>query len=387
MGYGLQKGSPVQLTLGKDNYEALIERHGQWIRWRTAVKCPCTQKDTMQPDPRCPRCKGIGVFYSYQKEIVVTQTLGIIDNTGVLEVSEEYETAALDTVYDHDGKKYPATKHGVYISLETAPQKGKFFYVVMLQKTLRRVRKALCENTGGGYYRIQGLQSRKEGIDGLYHTAPGDIQKIEKVADANGLILEIGELRTDMFTVKLPSAPDDEDPPEIVEPLTAYGIEYIPPFILALQSQNLEGADEKMVTELKGDGICSFPYNCDIGEDDTLTVLAGSFTKKDVINRVDSDFDVIDAYFVSDITSCTGINRDYRKGVDFIIAGTNRIKWLCDDAPIAGEAYSITYQICPTYKVIKAIPQIRTSENQRLPKKSVVKLHAAYGEKRGINQQ
>jgi len=384
---GLGKNSPVVLNLNKGSYEALIERHGSWIRWRKAVKCPCTQKDTMQPNPRCPRCKGIGVFYSYQKDLIVTETLGVIDNTGVLEVSEEYETALLDSVYDYDGKKYPATKHGIYISLETAPPKGMFLYVVMLQETLRHVRKALCENTGGGYYRIEGLQSRRAGIDGLYHTAPGDIQRIERVADANGLVLEIGELRTDMFTVKPPPAPADGDPPEIVEPLTAYGVEYIPPFILALQSQNLEKADEKTITELEGDAICSFPYNCDIGEDDTLTVLAGSFTKKDVINRVQGDFDVIDAYFVSDITSCTGINRDYRKGVDFIIAGTNRIKWLCDDAPAAGEAYSITYQICPTYKVIKAIPQIRTSENQRLPKKAVVKLHAAYGEKRGINQQ
>ena len=388
MGFGLQKGSPVQLTLGKDNYEALLERHGQWIRWRKAVKCPCTQKDTMQPNPRCPRCKGIGVFYSYQKDLIVTQTLGIIDNSGVLEVSAEYETAALESVYDYNGNKYPATKHGVYISLESAPQKGMFLYVVTLQQTLRHVRKAVCENTGGGYYRVAGLQSRRAGIDGLYHTAPGDIEKIEKVVDDNGLVLEIGELRTDMFTVKPPPAPDDGDPPEIKEPLTAFGIEYIPPFILALQNQNLEETDEKIVTELRGDGICSFPYNCDIGEEDTLTVLAGSFTKKDVINRVpDIDFDVIDAYFVSDITSCTGTNRDYRKGIDFIIAGTNRIKWLCDDAPATGEAYSITYQICPTYKVIKPIPQIRTSENQRLPKKVVIQLYSAHGEKRGVNQQ
>jgi hypothetical protein len=88
-----------------------------------------------------------------------------------------------------------------------------------------------------------------------------------------------------------------------------------------------------------------------------------------------------------DIVSCTGLRREYRKGADYILAGTNRIKWLCGDAPEPGEAYSIAYHICPTYKVVKSIPQVRTSENQRLPKKAVVKLYATHGEKRGVNRQ
>lgn len=41
MGVGLGKNSAVVLSLGKENYEALIERHGQWIRWRVATKCSC----------------------------------------------------------------------------------------------------------------------------------------------------------------------------------------------------------------------------------------------------------------------------------------------------------------------------------------------------------
>jgi hypothetical protein len=385
---GLQRGSPVQLTLGKDNYEALLERHGQWIRWRTATKCPCSQVETMGTDPHCPRCAGTGVFYSNQKEIIVTMTLGFTDNSGIAEVNEQYETAALDVVYDFDGNKYPAEKDGIYISIGAPVRKGTFLYAVMTMETIRRVREAGCENIGGGYYRVNGLQSRKAGIDGLYQTAPGDIEKIEKVIDAAGHEWEVSEFRADMFILKPPTAPEPpEEPAELTEPLTAHGIEYVPPFLFALMSQNLSKVDEKMLADAKGDAICTFPYNCHVGDDDTITALVGSYIQKEVVNRVNYEYDVIGAYFVVDVTSCVGVGREYHNGEDFILCGTNRIKWLCGDAPATGEAYSITYQVCPTYKVIKAIPQIRTSENQRLPKKVVVQLMPQYGEKKGVNRQ
>jgi hypothetical protein len=385
---GLGKNSPVVLTLGKDNYESLISRHGQFIRWRTATKCPCPDKESMQPDPRCPRCKGTGIFYSNQKEIVVTGTLAFNDSTGIVELNDEYETATLNIIYDFDGNKYPAEKDGVFVSLDNPVRKGTFLTAVMNMRTLKRVRAAECENIGGGYYRVNGLQSRKAGIDGLYHTAPGDIEKIEKVTDAKGNVWEVDEFRADMFTLKPPPVPEPPDEPvELAEPLTAHGVEYVPPFLFALMSQDLSKADEKMLVEAKGDAVCTFPYNCDIGDEDTLTVLVGTYTQKEVVNRVDFEYDVIGAYFVLDIISCIGIEREYQKGKDFILAGTNRIKWLCADAPAPGEAYSITYQVCPTYKVIKSIPQIRTSENQRLPKKAIVQLMPQYGEKKGVNRQ
>jgi hypothetical protein len=385
MPQGLSKGSPVQLTLGKANYEALIERHGQWLRWRRGIKCPCAQRDTMQSDPHCERCGGTGVFYTYQKDMIVTQTIGVSDTSGIVEVSEEYERAALVEIYDHAGNKYAAEKAGIFISLDDPPPKGKYLTVVMSLETLRHLKEAECENAGGGYYRVKGLQSRRAGIDGLYQTAPGDIEKIGVILDAAGHEYQAKEFRTDMFYLEPPEAGGEIQ--EITEPLTAKRIDYVPPFIFALLSQDLSKADAEEVVNAKGDSIVTFPYNCDVGEDDVLTALAGTYTQKEVVNRVEDSDDVIGAYFVLDVVSCVGVDREYKKGVDYVLAGTNRLKWLCEDAPEPGEAYSLIYQICPTYRVVKSIPQVRTSENQRLPKKAVLKLYTTHGEKRGVNRQ
>jgi hypothetical protein len=390
MGYGLSKDSPVKLTLGKDNYEALISRHGQWIRWRIATKCPCTDKNTMEADPQCPRCGGLGYTYSYQPKLTVTQTVLIQDNSGIIEVLEEFEDCSLDFVYDYNGKKFNAEKNGIFITLEASdiPIKGTYIYVVMIKEVVKKIDAASCLNTGGGYYQIEGLRSRRQGIDGLYHTAPGDVIKINSIIDSEGKKYIPDELRLDLFHIEPLVDEETGGPLPIVEPLVAELIEYVPPFLFSLLSQNLSKEDNEAMVEAHGDAVLTFPYNCDVSEGDILTALSGTYTQKEVVTRNgEGRNDTIGAYFVTEIVSCIGIEREYRAGVDFSLAGTNYIKWICEDALLPGEAYSLTYRICPTYKVVKNIPQIRTSENQRLPKKAIVQLFHTYGEYRRANQQ
>lgn len=387
MGQGLGKDSPVSLTFGKANYEALVSRHGHWMRWRRAVKCPCIQYESMQMDIHCERCGGTGLFYTYQKDLLVTETVGMTDTSGIIEVSEEYETAALELVYDYQGKKYTAEKYGTFIVLleATPPGKGEYLSVVMRHSMLKTLEEGIGENAGGGYFRVKGLHSRRAGIEGLYHSAPGDIESIGSIVDAAGREYQARELRLDMVYL----TPHDVDGQiqAIREPITLRNVRYVPPFIFALLNQELSKTDANEVIVAQGDAVLTFPYTYDVSDGDILTVLAGTYTQKEVVNRVADTDDVIGAYFVMEVNSCIGIRREYHKGRDYIVAGTNRIKWLCDDAPEPGEAYSIIYQICPTYKVVKSIPQIRTGENQRLPKKAVVKLYSTHGEKRGINKQ
>ena len=398
MGQGLGINSPVQLRLGKENYEALIIRHGQWVRWRVAKKCPCVKGSSMQPDIHCNKCGGLGVTYGYQDKAAITQTVMVRDYTGVIEVDEQYKDCPLTKCYDNSGVVYPnATKVGNYIMLNTPnpPEKGVYVTAVMIEDVLKTVENALCTAAGNGYYRVEGLRSSRTSIEGLYHTVPGDIEHIEEVKDNEGNIYNVSEIRQDCIYIeplqKEVIDPDTGEPTtEIINPpdtLTAKKVEYLPPFTFVILNQNLSKSDEQVMQESNGDAVMTFPYAYDVAQDDIITVLSGTYTQKAVYVKKDADYDVIPAYFVDEIISCIGKDREYFAGEDFILCGTNYLKWLCDDCPEDDETYSLVYKVYPTYKVVKSIPQIRTSENQRMPKKVVIKLYSTYGESRGVNRK
>lgn len=400
MGQGLGRNSPVVLSLGKENYEALIDRHGQWVRWRISAKCPCVGKNSQQPDLHCKKCGGLGFTYSYQKDRIVTQTVMVKDTSGIIELNGEFVDCPLVKVYDNSGVQYlNAEKKGGFVILnsEIPPEKGTYVTAVMVESILRHIDVANCSQVGNGYFRVNGLREGNTSVDGVYHTVPGDIENIEKIVDANGVEYKAKEFRQDMFYIEPTRSGVDavgsdeasgiEQEIPIAEPLTAFGVDYIPPFIFLLLNQNLNKADEQFMKDLNGDAVLTFPYNCDVSNDDVITVLSGTYTQKSVVAKKRAEYDVIGAYFVDEIVSCVGTEREYENGVDFILVGTNRLKWICDDCPDDGEAYSITCRVFPTYKVVKSIPQIRTSENQRMPKKAVVKLFDTYSEMRGVNRQ
>ena len=127
MGQGLGENSPVVLTLGKANYEAMIARHGQWVRWRVAEKCPCVKQDTGQPDIHCERCGGLGVVYSCQKSRTIVKTALCTDNSGIVEIEDDDDAYTLVSAYDQNGVTYPnAKKAGAYVVLGAIPPKRAF---------------------------------------------------------------------------------------------------------------------------------------------------------------------------------------------------------------------------------------------------------------------
>lgn len=404
MGQGLGRNSPVQLTLGKDNYCALIERHGQWIRWRTAAKCACVKMPSMQPDIHCKICGGRGYTYSFQKDQIVCESVMQKGSDGILEISADNKDCELEKVYDFDGFCYDnAEKIGRYVYLNTVLRrnKGVYFNVVMRKKTVRTLEKAVAEKGAMGFYTVPGLKSGRPNIDGVYYNSAADIISIGKITDADGNVYEPEEFRLDTFVIRPKTKKIESDEGKfrieeipISEPVTVENVEYVPPFIFALLNQNLSKADVQAMTDVQGDAVVTFPYECDVANDDVLTALAGSYTNKEVVARSDFETDTLGVYFVYDVVSCYGIagekRIEYKQGRDFALVGTNKIKWLEDTSenyPDIGEAYSITYHVLPTYRVVKQIPQLRTSENQRFPKKAVVKLFSTYAENAGVNRQ
>lgn len=394
MGQGLGKESPIQLTLGKENYEALIERHGQWVRWRVASKCPCVKPSTQQPDIHCKKCGGLGITYGYQDKAVISQTVMVKDTSGILELSEEYKDCPLIKCYDNSGVAYEkATKTDNYLMLNTEilPNKGVYVTAVMTQKILKTLENTTCKAIGNGYYRVEGLRSSKTSTEGLYHTVPGDIENIGDVYDDEGNIFNVSEIRQDCIYIDVLETTDKESGESITivppDTLNVKSVDYLPPFTFVILNQNINKADAQTMQEVNGDAVMSFPYAYDVASDDVITVLSGTYTNKKVVIKKDAEYDVIPDYFVDEVVTCIGLERNYVQGTDFILCGTNYLKWICADCPEDGEAYTITYKVFPTYKVVKNIPQIRTSENQRMPKKAIIKLYDTYGESRGLNKK
>lgn len=378
MGTGLGRNSPVVLTLGKDNYEALIERHGQWCRWRTARKCTCI-KDTMHADIHCKICGGRGWVYGYQKN---KEVYAIVKSNGTkyLCVDDTYKDAALVAVYDCNNDTLEATKCEQFIYFQENLQKSEYYTVVM-NTSLVKHKEAIAArfesgNEHGGYFSLD-LSIRRTGVDGLYHRAQSDIVKIGKIEDADGKEYKAMCYRQNKFYLQ-------SDEP-IKQPITCYEVDYIEPTLFILLSQNLEERDEQAVLACKGDAVATFAYNLDVATGDIITALSGAYVCKDTIVKA-TGIDTLPCYFVDKIDSIIG-NREYIEGVDFVLYGNNQILWMCKDVPATGENFSIQYKACPTYTVIKAIPQLRTSENQHIPKKVVVKLMAGYADKKGVNKQ
>ncbi|MGP1414498.1 MAG: hypothetical protein ACTTJ6_01005 [Treponema sp.] len=122
----------------------------------------------------------------------------------------------------------------------------------------------------------------------------------------------------------------------------------------------------------------------DVSENDIITVLTGHTTNKIVMKKVLGD-DVIPEYFVENIVSLETKDKSYNEGKDFIIVGTNKIHWIVDEKPKQQENMSITFRYNPTYRVSQSIANLRTSENQRLPKKVILKQLSTFQESRGVS--
>jgi hypothetical protein len=126
-------------------------------------------------------------------------------------------------------------------------------------------------------------------------------------------------------------------------------------------------------------------FNVSFG--DVITILSGAMPGKILLPHAgDETDDVILEHFVARIDKLETQSGEYREGVDFILAGTNQIHWIGENRPETGAFMSISYQYRPTYRVAKNIPQLRTSEDQRLPRKVILQSFAAFQESRRLNQ-
>lgn len=373
MGWGLGKNSPVILSLGKSNYEAMIDRHGQWVRWRRARKCPClTESD--QPHIHCGKCGGTGYLYDYQR--YYSDTLRLTVRDALLELPEGNADSEVLKVYDAKGCAFPFVQCGTFIEITggAIPKQNELLEIRIRESIVKQLETAELEKTGNGFYRVNGVETSPSKLEGVYYQAPGDVIKVDRIETTEGEAVTVKGYRQNMIRAESEA-----------DTLIAYGVEYIMPYKFIILSQELSKADEQLVSAHNGAAVCTFPYIFDVAENDCITVLSGTMTAKTLIaKRGGEQDDIIPEYFVASVESLETKEKEYREGADFIVTGTNHIHWTGEDKPAAGEIMSLVYKYNPTYIVAKSIPMLRTSEDQRIPRKAVLKLFSAFAESRKL---
>jgi len=372
MGYGLGKYSPIVLSQSRANFEAMIERRGQWLRWRIAKKCPCVTSNN-RADIHCPKCGGSGDIYDYQREY--EDVLRTAARNNIISFPDSYNDAYIMEVYNSKGKRLEFERCDNFVQITSAVMpENEFIDVRIRVPIVKKLESAVLSNVGGGYYRVPEILTAPSRLEGVHHRVAGDVLSVKELKDGDEKIVNVLGYRRDM--VFADSAADT---------LYASGIEYILPFRFIILSQNLSKEDLRLLDLHSGSAICTYPYEFNISADDVLTVLSGSMTHKIVIDkRSNGADDTIPEFFVSQVDSIETATGNYKEGEDFNLISTNKIHWL-KNKPADSQKMAITYRYFPTYRVVKEIPLLRTSEDQRMPRKVTLKLFSAFSEAKKVN--
>jgi hypothetical protein len=376
MSFGLGRNSPVILSQSRENFIALIERHGQWLRWRVAKKCPCVTSSN-RPDIHCKKCGGSGDIYDYQREY--DDIFRAVVRDSIIVIPETHTDSLVLEVYDSKGRRFEFTRRDNFLLINNKDIPNNELVDVRVRVPIVKIiEHSMLEKVGGGYYRVPKIVVEPSKIQGVYYRAAGDVISVESLVelkDDEEKPVNVLGLRHDLIYT--------DSNADIV---MATNIEYVLPFRFIVLSQNLSKADTELVNAHNGDALCTFPYMFNLSENDIITVLSGAMTHKIVTKKRGKDIDdKIPEYFISQIDSIETNTGIFKEGEDFVLVGTNTIHWI-GKQPEDVEMMSITYRYFPTYRVAKEIPMLRTSEDQRIPKKVALRLFGAFAEARGVNR-
>jgi hypothetical protein len=376
LGFGLGKHSPIVLSQSRVNFEAMLERHGQWLRWRVARKCPCVTANN-RADIHCPKCGGSGDIYDYQREY--EDVLRLTARNNIIALEDDYTDAVIIEVYNSVGRKFEFCRRDNFIQITDAKIPDNEYIDVRLRVPIvKKLESAVLSRVGGGYYRVPGITTAPSPLEGVYYQIAGDvlsIKELKEVTDEEEKPIKILGFRRDMIYTN-----------STAEKLFAKDIEYILPFRFVLLSQNLSKEDLRLLDMHRGSAVCTYPYMYNLSENDVITALSGAMIHKIVIDkRANGADDIIPEFFIAQVDGIETTSSVYKEGEDFDLVGTNTIHWK-GGKPKDGEKMSITYRYYPTYRVAKEVPMMRTSEDQRMPRKVALALFSTFSEAKGVNK-
>lgn len=378
-GYGLQKNAPIRLSFNRENYEGLIERHGQWVRWLRAKKCTCVLSNG-RPDLNCPRCGGDGWVYETQK--TAEETLTLAYSAGSLELP--YVDAKVLGIYDYMGLEYQVSeRYGKYCKIigGRTPAHGEKMQVIIERPLVKTIAQAQLNYHSHGCFSADGLKvAGYKGVANENNTAVEILSCSAITNVTRGITYTPVSYRRNMIFVDFSGG--------VVEPaandvLIALNVQYIEPFLFAIVGQQQREPDWKYLESIGGDASMTFPHWAAVGEGDIITVLADSQVGKRIIERLPDYFDTVPEYYLYSIDYIEAGADKYYPGQDFDLWGANKIRWYTN-VPQVGTPIFVMYRYCPTYRVIREFPNVRSGENQQFPRRVALKLLQTYAERKPI---
>jgi len=359
-GIGLGEITPIKLQFQRENFNALIGRHGQSVRWLMAEKCSCVDQ-YMNADANCGICKGKGITYtvpttSIRVESLIAPIDGVIQQGNVISVK------------DFTGKDYTVTTDDC-ITYATGVLKGQQYQVKYTEDITK-------SQTGEALYIADKLYK----ID-LPITSPfGDIQGslVAVTASVAGTPLTVSSLFRNCFEIT-----DTISSSDVVD----YSCSYVEPFTFVLANSGFTKEDRRFLDDVGGKSILTFPQRWMIYEHDLIVALNATLSKKEVLIST-GDIDSLPSFYPVELLSAStivaGAKVEFTPYTDFIVYKGNQIKWISTEKPDAGSNISISYTYNPTYRVLGDMPDPRTSENNRFPRKAALVLYTDFNTREGI---
>jgi hypothetical protein len=271
-------------------------------------------------------------------------------------------------VRDFTGKEYAIIESEGCVTYVDGVKKGKKYQVKFVEDVTE-------SGSGQAAYLSESLYS----IDLPTQIAFGYVQGTLLSVDAsnNGTPLTVTSIFRNCFEIEESLLP--EDVVDVVYTFTN-------PFKFALVNNNFTKSIQKYLDEISGDGIMIFPQRWEVYEKDIIVALNATEIKKDVI-RSTGTIDTLPSFYIYELKSAYVIRNDVKiefiPNVDFILYKGNQIKWI-GNTPNSGEQLSISYSYNLVYRVLSDIPDPRTSEDNRFPRKVALKMYTDFNSREGF---
>lgn len=360
---GLGYNSPIQLRLSRDNYEAMLSRHGQYVRLLYGHRCPCVTTNN-RPDPHCDRCHGDGWLYRHPES-----TLEIVDaritGDATAKVSDRYRIRSVRSLRDSSGVDVPVLSYSGREITFDPPRRIPHYEVLeaFIENALRHEASGVpAIYLGNGTVQCSNLAHELP-----WGQVPYDIAEVSRLYnETTGEEYTVESTYTNHIVFSGTTMPQPDE-------AVLADLSYAKPVLFGVLNQATNKADQRFLEDVQGDASMIFPASYRVSEGDIVTLMAAEHQRKQIITKTDGEYDRLPDYFVREVYAIETDALTYTPGVDFALWDRNTIHWITTP-PEAGTTLSLFYSVHPTYRVLREFPGSRSSENQNFPRRVAIKL-------------